>query len=237
MTHYGHSFAKYYDLMYSWKDYAKESEKLSSLIARHGNSRNRMLEVACGTGKYVEHFKNKFVVTGLDLSEDMLNVAKKKLPGIRFVQGNMIDFKLEEKFDVILCLFSSIAYANNDEEMKKTLKSFYDHLDPGGVAIIEPFIDPDKCINNFPFALHVDKPEIKLSRHNVTKIKDKKVFMEMHTLVTTSEGVEYFVEDHDMTLFEPSRMIEMIKETGFAFERIESALMKDRSLFVCKKMN
>lgn len=236
MTKYGQSFAKYYDLMYSWKDYAKESEKLLSIIARHGNGKKRLLEVACGTGKYVEHFKDRFVVTGIDLSEDMLQVAKGKLPGIRFMQGDMLEFKLEERFDVLLCLFSSIAYANDDAELRKVMKNFYDHLEAGGIAIIEPFIDPDKCIDNYPFAINIDRPEIKLSRHNVARIKNRKVLMEMHTLVTTPAGVEYFVEDHDMTLFEPSRMIEIIKETGFAFERIESGLMKDRSLFVCKKL-
>lgn len=59
---------------------------------------NEMLDVACGTGSHIPYLKDQFNITGLDLDKDMLNEAGKKLPGIKFVTGDMRTFKLKKKF-------------------------------------------------------------------------------------------------------------------------------------------
>ena len=52
--------AKYYDLIYSWKDYKKEVENINKLILKYKQSRGkRLLEVACGTGHHLQYFKDK----------------------------------------------------------------------------------------------------------------------------------------------------------------------------------
>lgn len=237
MSQYGKSFAQWYDLMYSWKDYASESEKLFALIEKHGNGGKRVLEVACGTGKYIEHFAKKFDVTGVDLSAEMVGTAKQKFPSIKFVQGNMMDFRLDEKFDVVMCLFSSIAYLRNDDEMRKALKNFYDHLNAEGIAIIEGFVDPDRYQAGHIGVLNTEMPGAKLSRHNVTKLEGDMCRMEMHTLVSTEAGTEYFVESHDMTLFSIDRMTGLIEQTDFTCQRIDSGLMTNRSLYLCRKQS
>lgn len=235
MSQYGSSFAKHYDLMYSWKDYASESDIIVKLVEKHGNGGRKLLEVACGTGNYLALLKEKFDVTGLDLSAEMLSVAAKKLPGIKLMQGSMKNFKLEETFDVITCLFSSIAYMKSEEELKQAVHAFYDHLKKDGIAIVEGFVDPDKYMPGHIGVLNTEAAGAKLSRHNVTVLDGNVCRLRMHTLVSTREGTEHFVEDHDMTLFEPDAVIRIMEEAGFEVERIESGLMKDRSLYVCKK--
>jgi trans-aconitate methyltransferase len=49
-----------------------------------------------------------YAVTGLDLSPQMLAVAREKVPDVRLVEGDMTAFRLEERFDVVLCVFDSI---------------------------------------------------------------------------------------------------------------------------------
>src|SRR3990167_10492121 len=106
--------AKYYDLIYSWKNYKDESDKIKSLIKKHiKSSSNELLEIACGTGKHIQYLKNDFSVLATDMNKDMLTVAKKNFPSVKFKQLNMIDFNLNKKFDVVICLFSSIAYVKN----------------------------------------------------------------------------------------------------------------------------
>jgi ubiquinone/menaquinone biosynthesis C-methylase UbiE len=52
------TMAKYYDEIYHWKDYGKESLKIRKLITRYKRSTGRsLLDIACGTGKHVQHLQ------------------------------------------------------------------------------------------------------------------------------------------------------------------------------------
>jgi ubiquinone/menaquinone biosynthesis C-methylase UbiE len=101
--------ARYYDKLYHWKDYTDETTKIKELIKQNRSSPGvSLLEVGCGTGHHIQHLKDTFQCTGLDLNEGILEVAKEKLPNIEFIQADMVSMSLGRKFDVITCLFSSI---------------------------------------------------------------------------------------------------------------------------------
>src|SRR5262245_34825049 len=105
------SLAKYYDLLYSWKDYGKEAETIRELIRTYKTSPGQdLLEVACGTGKHAELLKNEFSIVAVDLNEDMLRIARRRCKGVSFARADMVDLDLRRQFDVVLCLFSSIGY-------------------------------------------------------------------------------------------------------------------------------
>ena len=104
------TLAEHYDLMYDWKPYRTESRTLVQLIRRAGKSReNHPLDVACGSGEHLKHLTKFFRITGVDNSSAMLKIARKKLPGIRFHQQDMMRLNLGRQFDVILWLFAGIA--------------------------------------------------------------------------------------------------------------------------------
>jgi len=98
------------------------------------------LDVACGTGNHIQFLKKYYKITGIDLNKDMLKIAKKKFPKLKFQQANMISFDLKNKFDFVTCLFSSIGYVKSYTNLKKTIASFSKHLKSGGVLIIEPYL-------------------------------------------------------------------------------------------------
>lgn len=235
-TIYNTSFAQHYDLMYSWKNYAQETETVKQLIAQHKkNNGKRLLEVACGTGNYLQLLQNDFALTGIDLSADMLAVAAAKLPNIPLVQADMQNFCLNQTFDVLLCLFSSIAYLKNYTELQQTLQNFYQHLAVGGVAIIEAFITTNKYKPNKVHALYIDTEQVKLSRHSATHLQNDILQTTLHTLVTTKAGVEYFVEEHFLNLFEEQKVVALMQTIGFEVIVIPNGLMPDRNLYICKK--
>jgi SAM-dependent methyltransferase len=94
------------------------------------------LEVACGTGKLAKIFLDKgYAIEGLDLSESMLNIAKKK--GLKVHQGNMIDFELNRKYDLILCIFDSLNYVQQQSELQQCFDSVNKHLDQDGLFIFD----------------------------------------------------------------------------------------------------
>ena len=82
-------FAKYYDSMYSWKDYKAESERIRALIKMYKTSRGReILDAACGTGNHIQYLKKYFNITGLDMDLDMLLSE--------YVERGIRDFRLDD---------------------------------------------------------------------------------------------------------------------------------------------
>jgi ubiquinone/menaquinone biosynthesis C-methylase UbiE len=135
--------ARVYDDIYAGKEYGAEAGQIRSLIRRYGPSRARsLLDVACGTGNHLAYFSRWFDCTGLDRTPAMLRVARRKLPRVRFVEARMETFDLDERFDAITCLFSAIAYVRNPQELRRTIRNLATHLNPGGVALVEPFFTP-----------------------------------------------------------------------------------------------
>src|SRR4051794_23703487 len=95
--------AAIYDALYAGKDYAGESERLHELI--RANKRvpdETLLDVACGTGGHIDSLKKHYVVQGLDLSGEMLDVARRRHPDVVFHQADLIDFDLGRQFGAVV---------------------------------------------------------------------------------------------------------------------------------------
>jgi len=226
--------AVYYDEMYAWKDYASEAKRIEELIAERCKSRgNELLDVACGTGEHIRYLGDHFDVTGTDLNPAMLAIAHKKFPDASFVEADMQTMRLGHQFDVVACLFSSIAYVKTYDRLYQALESFYAHLKPGGIAIIEPFVQPEKYEVGRPRALTVDRPDLKLSRMNVSQREGDVAILDFHIQVATAEGVQHFRDRHELGLFDSDRFKELMTKAGFTrVEYLVDGLMKDRGLFV-----
>lgn len=69
--------ASYYDMLYSFKDYAAEADKVRSAIdAAKQSAGCRLLDVACGTGQHLRHLEQHFDAEGLDLDPELLALAR-----------------------------------------------------------------------------------------------------------------------------------------------------------------
>ncbi|HEY4822715.1 MAG TPA: class I SAM-dependent methyltransferase [Candidatus Bathyarchaeia archaeon] len=207
--------AVYYDAIYSFKNYQKEADKIHQLIQQHKRSSGRtLLDVACGTGGHLAFLRQHYEVEGLDVNPDMLKIARPKHPDMRFHQGEMASFNLKRKFDAIICLFSSIGYVKTKQRLHQTIQNMARHLQPGGVLIIEPWFSPEAFIPGTVHGLWVDKPDLKIARINVSLVKDNVSIMDMHHLVGTPNGVEHFVERHEMALFTHEEYIEAFRSAN-----------------------
>ena len=122
---------------------------------------------------------------GLDLDPQMLAIAREHNPGIAFHQGDMVDFNLERQFDVITCLFSSIAYAGVAPKLEQAIATMARHLRPGGVLFVGPFFAPDAWVVGQPHAMFVDQPELKIARMNVSGRRDNIALLDFHYMVAT----------------------------------------------------
>ncbi len=105
--------AEMYDLFYEWKDYPAEVARLDALIRQRHSSARTLLDVACGTGRHLELLANRYAVEGLDIEPRLLEVARRRLPGVPLHLADMRSFDLGRSFDVVTCLFSSIGYVRS----------------------------------------------------------------------------------------------------------------------------
>lgn len=101
--------AHLYDAIYSWKDYADEVRRITELIEERHPEAKTLLDVACGTGKHLELLREHYEVEGFDLDPNLLRIAAERNPGIELHAGDMLSFDLGKAFDVVTCLFSSMA--------------------------------------------------------------------------------------------------------------------------------
>lgn len=123
--------AKYYDALLQ----DEESLKfwLDYILKLRGNT---VLELASGSGVMARILKEKgYDIIASDISEAMKKSAKANFDG-EYQILNMIDFKLDKKFDIILCICDSINYLNNDE-LKTMFENVYNHLNDGGTFLFD----------------------------------------------------------------------------------------------------
>jgi ubiquinone/menaquinone biosynthesis C-methylase UbiE len=74
-------YAKYYDLIYKDKDYRKEVDFIENIFKITYKPKS-ILEIGCGTGSYTKMLlKRGYEVTAVDISDDMLKIARKKCVG------------------------------------------------------------------------------------------------------------------------------------------------------------
>lgn len=230
--------AKYYDLIYSWKDYKSEVNKIKKLIKKHKTSEgNDLLDVGCGTGKHIEYLKKYYTCTGSDINNEMLKVARENIKGVTFTQADMITMDLKKQFDIILCLFSGIGHVKTYENLEKTLINFSNHLKKGGVVIIEPWLTKSTYDVGRPGMTTYDSEDIKIARVNNTKLENNISILEMSYLIAERDkDIEYYVEKHELGLFEVEKFLEFMKNNGLKAEFLEDGLMKGRGLYVGIKL-
>jgi SAM-dependent methyltransferase len=92
-----------------------------------------LLDVACGTGRHLEYLRERYDVEGLDISLELLAIARQRLPGIRLHHGDMTAFDLGKTFDLVTCLFSAIGYVKTLENLRRAVGCMARHLKAGGL--------------------------------------------------------------------------------------------------------
>lgn len=134
-------FAEIYDELMDDFDYKKWFDYIEEIFKSYDKKPKNILEMACGTGSISYFFGNKrYKLTSFDISEEMLSKAYKKLnrfKNIKLLRQDMINFKINEKFDSIISLCDSVNYILKEEDLKKTFKNVYEHLDRQGIFIFD----------------------------------------------------------------------------------------------------
>jgi SAM-dependent methyltransferase len=219
--------AHIYDLLYEamGKDYAQESAEVHELIQARFPGAHNLLDVACGTGGHLRHLRRWYEATGVDVEPDMVAHAGENLPDITLVEADMRSLALEEKFDAVVCLFSSVGYLRSVEELHGAVRSMADHLNPGGVLVVDGWVRPDAWISGGKTELTTARSdEVEVVRMSRSHRHGNTTSLEMHHLIATAEGIEHVVDQHELTLFAPEDYENAFRSTGLSVETVASPM-------------
>jgi SAM-dependent methyltransferase len=233
-------FAEYYDALYYKEEiYAAESRFIIGLIDKYKlNSNVKILDIACGTGTHLKFFMPRFAVSGLDLSAEMLAVARKRYPGAAFYQADMTDFCLDEQFGAVICLFGSIGFVHTTEALQKTLRSFSLHLAKGGILILTPW----STLQNFQDAVVSDKmesPGLQIVRmEKVSKVNGNMVDITYHYLIGENGDVRYYTGHHfPIRLYSLEEYTAAVRQAGLEIvEEYRGDKVQMGMTLVCRKI-
>jgi SAM-dependent methyltransferase len=228
MNQFGNLYSKYYDLLYRDKDYNNEVNYIENLIKRNSRNTKKILDLGCGTGSHAELLCNKdYIVHGIDLSEDMLKIAKNRRKGkekqLSFSHSNIQNLSLDKKFDVVISLFHVISYQNSNEELIKAFETVKKHLKDGGLFIFDFWYGP---------AVLTDLPTTRIKRFENESLKVTRI---AEPLLHSQENIvdvnyDIFIEDkntnkglrkkelHKMRYFFDTELDLICNKVGFKIE-------------------
>ena len=222
---------RFYDAIYAWKNYQGDAVKLHALIEERNPGARTLLDVACGTGQHLEHLKERYQVEGVDLDPEMVRIARELLPRLPIHEGDMMEFDLGKKFDVVTCLFSSIGYVGTVEKLDRAVATMSRHIAPGGVLIVEPWVTPETFEPGRPSAKFVDEPDLKIARMDVPRVEGRLSVIDFRYLVGTPEGIEDFTEHHELALFTHDEYVDAFRKANLEVEHDPEGLM-GRGLYI-----
>ena len=117
----------------------------------------KVLDLACGTGRLTREFATKgYVCVGIDNSQSMIRLAKEKSqgPSIRYVQGDVRNFDLEENFDLVTMAGNSFQALLTNKDQDRLFQCVKRHLQKDGIFAFStryPSKDEMKTTDAFEF--------------------------------------------------------------------------------------
>ncbi len=127
----------------------KETRFIDEMI---GKAPLKILDIGCGSGMHADRLqKLGHDVTGIDLNKSMVHYAKEHYPDCTFLEMNMTDInQLEGKFDVVVCICTTLCYMTDNRALDKFLEDVNGLLNSGGKFIFDVF-NPIAYLEKLPF--------------------------------------------------------------------------------------
>ena len=181
----------YYHILYQNRN-LKEADlfiqNLSDFLQIKQNA--NVLDLACGNGRHsIILNKLGFNITGVDLSENSISIAKQsENKNLQFHVHDMRNKFGSETYDYIFNLFTSFGYFNSMDENVKMLDSINKMIRPQGILIID-FLNAQKIIRELKSheIKTIDKIQFNINRY----IENKKVYKKISIIDPFGENYEF----------------------------------------------
>lgn len=212
-------FARLYDRVMQDVGYDLWVDYIEQLLARFGAKPRTVLDLACGTGNTTLPFAQRgYAVAGVDRSPEMLAIARRKTEqaglSIPFTQADMRHFTVASPVDLVTCLYDSVNYVLDLDELVEVCRHVEGALSPGGLFIFD--VNSAYRLSNIPdTTMFVEDDGFSLVWENQFHQRDR-IWQIKLTGFVRSEGELYrqFKEVH--------------KERAYTLEEITAAIARAR---------
>lgn len=145
MKSFSSNYSNLYDTLYQNKKYEDEVAFIDRVLNQYAESDIKtILSLGCGTCSHeLILAKRGYEITGVDLSESMLTIAKEKIlrqgreKQISLVQSDLCHFRLNQTFDLCMALFNVLGYQTDLNALDTSLKNLSSHLKKGALFLFD----------------------------------------------------------------------------------------------------
>ncbi|MFA6118712.1 MAG: class I SAM-dependent methyltransferase [Parachlamydiales bacterium] len=213
-------------LPYSLTSEAYFSEKMADLIlnitSSSGLKIKHIIDLACGVGTACLYFSNKgYEVMGVDISKNMLDEAEKKAKkmgyNIDWVQQNMKDLSVIRKADLVTCMYDSINFMQNNDELFHVFKKVFDSINHKGLFVFDMYtiLGLGTCWGNQD-QIHTDIPGHFIATKTTWDSKTKIATKTFHGFMQINEDWKRWEEKHVMSAFQLDEIKDGLTQSGFS---------------------
>ena len=201
--------SKYYHILYKNRNTQEAHFLIKNLVNLLIPDKNSLfLDLGCGSGRHsIELNKMGYKVDGIDLSTKSLEIAKPfENSRLKFIRADFRKLDFENKYDIILNLFTSFGYFDKENEHAQVFKQIFKSLKNNGHFVID-FLNTKKAVKNISKTnpqqtIHIDNVEFRIKKtydnnfiYKNIEIVDsgKKIsFSEKVKIITLDKFLKYF---------------------------------------------
>ncbi|MBK9274039.1 MAG: methyltransferase domain-containing protein [Flavobacteriales bacterium] len=200
----------YYKLLYGHRDEDEAEAWVRAILRRSGVGQGAtVLDMACGRGRHARWFAEAGCrVTGIDLSKESVAEARSEVPSARFaVHDIRVPFATAE-FDLVVCLFTSLGYFEDEDDDRKALAAAFSATRPGGRFVLD-FMNSVRVLKEL-----VPMECVLAGGVRFTIARSTEGGMVVKRIMAEDDSGRHHFEER-VSALAPDRLVQLVHEAGF----------------------